>query len=178
MRQSLGTAPSRSTDVVRKGDTDGGLVVAFPLGSAPGSQVWATANNARYCRVITGGTISKIGLHITVASGNISVAAYAGAGGGLAQVPTTQLATSGSIACPAVGYREISLGATITVYPGDFLALSADNITFAMAGNSGQDATPLVAGQLLKQSSAHPLPATPSGITATGFRVPALIGVP
>lgn len=137
-----------------------------------------TANQAIYMRVREGGTISKVGLSVAASSGNISVAAYRNSGAGAAAVPGTQLATSGAVACPTTGYQEIALGSTVTLYPGDWLAISADNVTFtvrsALAGatdsNQGK-------GRQYRQATAHPLPATPASLVATIGYTLALTGV-
>lgn len=137
------------------------------------------SGGALFARCREGGTISKIGLEIVVSSGNICVAAYTNSGVGRAGQPTGgRLGTSGAVASPGTGYREIALGGSIVVLPGDWLALSADNgtVTFRslLAGVATSD---LGLGRQLEMAAAHPLPATPSSLTATVGRTIVLIGV-
>ena len=162
--------------------TSAGL--GFPFTVDPGlvrsgdSLSVGSANQAIYARVLHGGTVSKIGLQVTATSGNVSVAVYRNAGVGRGAVPGAQLATSGSVACPAVGYAEIALGSSVTLSPGDWIAVSADNATAAFqsllstAGDSG-----LGLGRQYRQATAHPLPATPSSLVATRGQTHCLIGV-
>lgn len=136
------------------------------------------AGECWYLRVSDGGVISKIGLEIVTSSGNISVAAYRNGGTGLAAVPATRLATSGAVACPTAGYAEISLGATITVNPGDWLSLSSDNGTAAFRCMLGGVLTSqLAAGRIYMQTSAHPAPSPPGALAARLGRNILLIGV-
>ena len=127
------------------------------------------SNHTIYQRVIGSGSISKIGLWVKASSGNISVSVYSNSGVGSAALPASRQATSGSIACPAIGYAEISLGATVAVKDGDWMAISADNVTAAFA-------CPLAGagafndwgkGIQCAQASAHPSPSTPSSLSAT-----------
>lgn len=155
----------------------------FPFTVDPGlirptDALGVPANVGLYSRCRDGGTITKIGLRVVASSGNISVAAYRSSGAGRAAVPTTQLATSGAIACPAIGYAEISLGATITMLPGDWLALSADNTsaTFSSLLATTGD-TAFGNGKQVYQTGAHPLPASPSTLIGTLGRTHVLIGV-
>lgn len=65
----------------------------------------------------------------------------------------------------------MSLDGSITVEPGDFVAFSCDNNTaaFQAIGGSITDAAKDMAYQ---QSTAHPLPASPSSLTASFARAP------
>lgn len=139
----------------------------------------ASANDGIYLRVLGGGTISKIGLKVATSSGNISVAAYRNSGVGRAAVPgTTRLATSGAVACPATGYQEVSLGATIDVVSGDWFFLSADNNTAtfaALVANGG--ASNIAAGACYLQATAHPAPSSPGTLSAYMGRAYILVGV-
>lgn len=136
------------------------------------------ANAATYLRCMEGGTISKIGLDCVTSSGNISVAVHQNSGSGRASVPGTRLATSGAVACPAVGYAEVSLGATVTLAAGDWIAISADNGTAAFRSLlNGSTTTNLGLGRQFVASSSHPLPSTPSGLAArVGLNI-VLVGV-
>ena len=136
---------------------------------------WATANDASYARVLVGGSISNIGFHVSVSSGNVSVAVYRNSGSGRSAVPGTRLATSGAVACPGTGFQTISLGSTVAVQRGDWIALSCDNTTaaFTMVSNIDSD---LYLGFSYRQSTSHPLPSTPASLVASTSRQPILIG--
>jgi hypothetical protein len=140
--------------------------------------VGTVANTALYYRVRDGGTISKIAVEVTASSGNISVAVYSNSGAGSAAVPASRKATSGSVACPAIGQAEISLGGSVTVVPGDWLAISSDNVNAAFRALLTSETTnALGAGRIYKQASAHPLPATPASLTAITGRALVLVGI-
>lgn len=92
-------------------------------------------NNVVILRARDSGTISKIGLWVGVQSGNIEVGVLRASSG--VAVPTTRVITSGSVACPAIGYREIALGASVYVNEQtDYLYIAADN-NLMKAGVSG-----------------------------------------
>jgi hypothetical protein len=146
---------------------------------SPGvGQTWATANEGRFVRVISGGVISKIGLYVDTSSGNISVAVYSKSGSGRAAVPATRVVTSGAVACPGTGYQEVSLGSSVTVAPGDYLALSCDNTTAVFTCTGTGQTRSIFAPWAYAYSSAHPLPASPTGgsFSATTSKVPWLVG--
>lgn len=92
-----------------------------------------TANRTHYYRVRDGGSISKVSLHVGTASGNLAVAVYRNTGTGQNAKPGTRFASSGSVACPAAGFRDIALGQTVRVRAGDWLAFAADNTTATFA---------------------------------------------
>ena len=122
-----------------------------------------TANRAFYVRLMTGGVISKVRINVVASAGNVSVAAYQNSGTGTSAVPGTRLATSGSVACPSIGIADVSLGATITVRPGDWLAISASSASATFSCSIVQTiVAPHAAGVCGYQDTAHPLPATPS----------------
>lgn len=140
--------------------------------------VGTVANTGLYYRVRDGGTISKVGLEVTTQSGNISVGIYSNSGLGRSAVPAARKATSGAVTCPAVGYQEISLGASVTVVPGDWIAISSDNVTAAFRSLlTSELTTQLSSGRCYKQATAHPLPATPASLTAISGRALVLVGV-
>jgi len=146
-----------------------------------GSTAIAVNNRAAFFRLTNGGIVSKVRLHIIVSAGTISVAAYRNSGSGTSAVPGTRLATSGSVACPAASSTpaEIALDSTVTLYPGDWLAISASDATFAAAstGTNTQGAGGRCAGSSYINNLAHPLPDNPT--VAAGFCGPyLLIGVP
>jgi hypothetical protein len=120
-------------------------------------------------RIYGSGPISKIGLYLGASSGNICVGVYRGTQGDAA--PTARLATSGSVASPGTGYREISLGGTVVVNENtDWFAFSADNTTVTVA--DGMPATTGVenaigAGFAYRALTSFPLPSTATGLVAT-----------
>lgn len=126
-----------------------------------------SASRAYYHRVTGGGLITKIGLYVATTSGNVCVSVYANTGTGRASMPGARVATSGSVACPAVGYAEISLGASVDVASGDhWFAISMDNTTatIASAGTSGQ----AIQGVSAWQDAAFPCPATATPVNGSG----------
>lgn len=135
------------------------------------------ANRAVYMRCMGSGTITKIGLQIQTQAGNICVGVYANSGSGRSSVPGARQATSGSVACPASGYAEVSLGGSVTVNHGDWLALVADDgaASFVIT-HSNLLAGALWAGRSAYQDGAFPLPATASS-TAGSIKSPILIGI-
>lgn len=148
--------------------------VLSPFGNA---QVWSAANDARYLRCLSGGKVRYIGLNVAVSSGNISVGVYRSSGTGQGRQPTTLLASSGSIPCPAAGYVDIDLGQTVDVLPGDYLAMSCDNATASFIGNSAATADRLASGFVYSSGTSHPLPTTPTvPFAGSSFRVPFLVG--
>lgn len=126
-----------------------------------------SANRTHYYRVTGGGSITKLGLYVSVSSGNICVSVYANTGSGRAAMPAARVASSGSVACPAVGYAEIALGATVNVTSGDFwFAVSADNAT-AQFGAAATSAF-AIQGVMAWQDTAFPSPATATPTNGAG----------
>ena len=123
-----------------------GIVHVTHSGLATGTVTIGTANSTRFYRVLNGGTITKVRINVGVQSGNIGVAAYRNTGTGLAAVPGIQLATSGSIACPAPGINDVALGSSVTLLSGDWLAIGADNTTATFSGMTGGGDSTLSAG--------------------------------
>ena len=141
-------------------------------------QAWPAANRALYFRTIGGGTITGIGLYVGTSSGNIAVGVFSPSGDGRSAVPAARKATSGSVACPATGYSSVSLGGSVTVEPGDFLALVCDNTTASfLAFWNNAVASDIYAGRSYQQNTAMPLPATAGSLTAVNSRVYLLVGV-
>lgn len=122
------------------------------------------ANQRIYQRITSPGRtrISKIGLHVSAASGNINVAVYSGGtNDGTAAAPMTKRADSGSVPCPAIGYAELTLDTTINVSDQDWISLVADNATAAFyRGGANGFSTGLGKGLCAFQSSAFAAPAT------------------
>lgn len=135
-----------------------------------------SVNYTWFYRVLEGGTISKLRLYVVASSGNICVAAYRNSGNGLASVPGTRLATSGSIVCPGAGINDVSLGASVTVAVGDWLSVGADNITATFTGSTGVGDLSMWAGRACV-ASAFPAPSTPT-TGPSNTNLIQLIGVP
>lgn len=144
---------------------------------ANGAVNWYAANGGFWCKVKHPGTIRSIGLHVINQSGNISVAVYRGGGVRENFKPTERVATSGVVACPDTGYREIPLqGGRVSVEPGDWLFLSADTTAFQCLCVGGYTSD-IFAG-LSYRGGGHPAPATaPSSIQASSTGRPLLVGV-
>lgn len=134
------------------------------------------ANSCRFYRVVEGGTISKVRLSIGVSSGNICVAAYTNSGVGQAAAPTGgRLATSGSVASPGTGIQDVSLGASVVVAPGDWIAVGADNATVTFIGITGAGDSTISAG-IAGVESVFPASATPTVIPGNN-RMICFVGV-
>ena len=152
----------------------------FPVELAVTAVSVRAANYTHYYRVVEGGTISKIRLHVQTQSGNICVAAYHTAdngGRGLSAKPRFRLATSGSVACPAAGSADVSLGSSVTLVPGDWIAIAADNVTAKFYGFTGLGGLALVDGQTLGQAATFPCIDNPPGTAGLVSDSLALIGM-
>jgi hypothetical protein len=135
-----------------------------------------TANSTRFYRVLEGGTISKVRVSIGTSSGNIAAAAYSNSGSGLSSAPGTRLATSGSIASPGTGVQDISLGSSVTLRRGDWIAIGADNTSVTFGGTTGVGGSTLDAG-LCGSEAVFPPAATVTFVPGNN-RAITLIGVP
>jgi len=121
------------------------------------------ANWAIFWKSLGAGTITNIGLQVNASSGNICVGVYNSASA--TGPPTSRLATSGSIPCPAIGWASISLGGSYSVNQSHFLALAASSASATFysvsstwaSGGLGQYAAGLAYSD---NSSGLPLPAT------------------
>lgn len=123
-----------------------------------------SANNCYYVRVFGTGVITKIRVIVGTSNGNIGVAAYDNSGTGVSAVPNSRQATSGSVACPAAGAADVSIGATVTVgLLGHWFALSASGVTATFVPTGQSMSSDWLTGTTLCQGSAHPPPATASG---------------
>jgi len=136
-----------------------------------------SANSVRYFRVLEGGAITKIRVGIAVSSGNIAVAVYANTGTGPGAIPGVRTGTSGSIACPAAGPQDVSLGGSVVVNAGDWLAIGADNTTATFNGVLGVGDGTLSAG-LMGAQVVYPPPSPAGTMVPQNNRIIALIGVP
>lgn len=154
------------------------IVRTFDLGMRAGSGT-AVLNRAWFMRCSGAATISKIGLQVATASGNINVGIFRNSGSGRNAVPGTMLTSSGSVACPATGYAEVTLGATVSVTDGDWFALVADNgtATFAVAANGAVD-TNLAAGRMYRKDSSFTLISDPASLQPCTGPCWMLVGVP
>lgn len=119
---------------------------------------------------------TKIGISVVTQSGNVCAGIYANSGAGRAAAPAARLATTGSVACPGTGYRELDLtDGPVNIKQGDWLFFAADNITAsfdaAPAGSTG-----ISTGLRGYADAAFPAPAAAPAI-AFGNRGFALIGV-
>lgn len=137
------------------------------------------ANEAFYMRVRDAGPITKIGLTIGTQSGNICVGVHRNTGKGRTAVPGALVSTSGAVACPAAGYREISLGTPCFVREGDWFGLSVDNttVTVGVLLTAANATNAIGNGRQCRQLTAHPLPTTPSGLASTVGYTFVLVGV-
>jgi hypothetical protein len=140
-----------------------GFAAPFPPMLANNSAAIGFAGRAVFARLMSGGVISKVRFQVTVSAGNISVAAYRNTGIGAAATPGARLAVSSTVACPATGVAEVSLGATVTLLPGDWLAFSTDNATTAItAAGTAAALSAGVSGSSYLQNSGHPCPSSPA----------------
>lgn len=126
----------------------------------------AVANRAFYYKIPTNLfsslTITKLRVYVQTASGNMDVGVYSDNAG----APGAKKVTNGGVVVPATGAKDIAVASTV-VNPGDWLAISADNITATFFGNGGT----MVAGigaLSYYQDTAYPLPATATPILAAG----------
>lgn len=107
-----------------------GRIETLNPGLVSGFLVWPVASRIYYYRVNGAGAIGHIGLEVGIQSGNLVVAAWRNNGSqGRSAAPATLIASSGSVAVPAVGESTISLGSTIGVADGDWFSLACDNTT-------------------------------------------------
>lgn len=142
-----------------------------------GSATVGTANNCHYNRVLGTGTITKVRVFVTVANGNIGVAVYDNTGADVSAAPNSRIATSGSVACPAAGAADVSIGATVTIGVLEhWFALSASGIT-ATFGHAGAVVSDWKNGWIAAQTTAHP-PPSPAAPTATAAVCFHMAGVP
>lgn len=127
-----------------------------------------SSNRTYFERVTAGETISatKIACRVSTSSGNICLAVYSNTGSGAAALPATRQGTTGSVSCPAGGYAEVSLGATVTIGIGQWMSISCDNATasFATCGAAdiSQSAPQFFAGLQHLSTSTFPAP-SPAG---------------
>lgn len=136
------------------------------------------ANTLRYHRVFGEGLISKIGMDIVASSGNIGVAVYRNTGTGRTAQPAARAATSGSVASPGTGYREISLTASVYVNDGDWFAVHTDDGSLSIRGTHSDSAVAIANGWRWYESVAFPPPVAAGTLVSTNISLLSLIGVP
>lgn len=155
-----------------------GFVVTADPANANTTASIGLANRTIYQRVVSGATITKVAIDVTTSAGNIAISVHSNTGSGRTSAPGTRLATTGAVACPAVGYAEISLGASVVVAAGDWIGIGGDNATTAFRGfGNALLASDLFAGRS-GYASDYPAPNPPSAITNGLGRAPLVIGVP
>lgn len=160
-----------------------GAAVPFPISAAMFNNHTllglGLSNRCFYVRNIGASmTITKIGLHIGVSSGNISVGIYSPtAVDPSIALPGVRKVTSGAVACPAAGFQTVTIASTVC-NNGDFLALSCDNATATfLAFTTGINSSNIFLGFGGYQESGHPLPTTPGSIDPNLNRAPVLKGL-
>lgn len=132
-------------------------IVNAAVGSAKGSAVVTGGTGGYktcYIFVPTKVTLTKMRLSIATTGGNIDVGIYNAAG-------TTKLASSGSVAAPAVGIRDIAFSASVTLDPGIYVAAIASNTTtFSIDTSTANSLTFYNQTRLTDAGGIPPLPAT------------------
>lgn len=157
------------------------LALGYPANAAPwavGGVQTLTANRAVFWRVVGAGTITSLQIRVSVQSGNICAGVYTNSGTGLSAVPLTRVATTGSIACPAVGLATLTLDVPVSVSHGShWLAFAGDDATASFVlVNNGVVATP-ANGWCYYKDTAFPLPTPAASLTTGIVRIPYMIGV-
>lgn len=152
------------------GGTAVGIGFAFPHTGHPmilGAGSVTTANRCYYQRARGGSpSVSNIGIHVVVSSGNICVGVLSGPAG--RSTPTTTVATSGSVPCPAAGFASVALGSTVAMPPDtSWFALGADNTTatFALAVTAAATVSALAKG-ISGFATSFPIPSPPAAFDA------------
>ncbi len=134
-----------------------------PSGSSSLYNSLGSSNRAIYMRALGTGPIANVVLDIGGSSGNISIAICTSSA--QRSNPSARVASSGAIACPASGVATVSLGATVTIGPNHWFAVSADNTTFTIRSVEGTPNVTVGGGATgfgAYQDGAHPIPSTPS----------------
>lgn len=137
----------------------------------------ALANRGEYVRIEGSGTITKIGIHVSTQAGNICVAVFANSGAGRAAVPGARKGTSGSVACPAVGYQEVALTGSVDVEDGDWFYFGSDNAGTVVYCGSATLTTDLTKGLSGHRDAEFPAPATAGALTWGAARQAIMVGV-
>ncbi|QDP65423.1 MAG: hypothetical protein Tp182DCM212571_41 [Prokaryotic dsDNA virus sp.] len=137
------------------------------------------ANQAYFARVDQGGYISKIGVWVDTASGNIDVGVFTrGGGSGRTAYHGARRVAAGSTALSTTGYVEITLSAPVMVQPGDWFAVALDNTTAKLRANvAAHVADTMMAGRSYYKGSSFPLPTGGSSQGVASRLVFAMVGV-
>ena len=150
------------------------FVVTCP-GATP-TLIAGVANWGFAMRAYGSGLISKIALQIGTSAGDICVAHYANTGVGPNATPATRLATSGAVACPASGYREVALTVPTYVRTGDWLTVSFSSSSATAFGVAAPGSSIANNGLSWASNGSHPLPSSFAALS--GDRQFRLWGVP
>jgi hypothetical protein len=153
-----------------------GYVQPFLPGVTMADQVWSATNDARYMRAISGGVITKVAIQVAVSAGNISIAIKNDNAGTPATGVGSVKQSTGAIACPALGYQEVALGASVTVAKGDWFCMSCDSNTASFRGFGGND-TDLHKNVAGRSGTSHPIGNASTVSTWSMSRFPAMRGV-
>lgn len=127
--------------------------------SHSGNNTLGASNEAVFRPVIVPATLTLTGIGYTcnASSGNLSVGVYDEA--------FNRLATSGAVAAPGTGRRNVSFTSSVVLTPGRYwIAISQDNNTMTYSTFT----TVVLPGGARRQASAHPLPSTASPGSETG----------
>lgn len=136
--------------------------------SHSGNNTLGATNNAVFRPVIVPATLTLTGIGYTcgASSGNLSVGVY--------DETFNRLATSGAVAAPGTGRRNVSFTSPVVLTPGRYwIAISQDNNTMTYSTFT----TVTYPGASRVQNSAHPLPSTasPGGEGATQTNIIGLV---
>lgn len=99
-------------------------------------------------------------------TGNICMAVFANTGSGTAARPGARKATTGSVACPALGEAVVPLLAAVDVVPGDWFALACDNATVTFPRFPAVAMGTAGMAFMAQENSAFPCPAVATPIQA------------
>jgi hypothetical protein len=131
-----------------------------------------------YQRVYGAGRITTVALEVVTSAGNICVAVYRNnniPGGHPA--PATRIATTGGVACPAVGYAVLALDVPVDVEPGDWIMYSTSAGTAVVLGTHANISLSfLINGFTMYGGAEYPAPLTPAGLGVGQIRGIAIQG--
>lgn len=143
--------------------------------ASPVAVATTVANRGEWVRCTGSGTITKLGLHISVSSGNICAAVYANTGTGRSAKPGTRKSTSGSVACPGTGYQEITIS-SVAVVPGDWFYIGADNAVVQYQVCIPSLTSAALDGFAFWAAAAFPAPDPAPALTSGASRAPFMVG--
>jgi hypothetical protein len=114
--------------------------------------------------------VNRVGCRVSTQAGNIDLGVYAPDGtGSPLGVASTRLASTGSTACPAAGYREFTIPDTTIVAGWFWIALATDSTSTGFAYTTAADVILPVSGAA---------PGTGIYHTASSFPLPSTMGSP